>query len=38
MNDKGLFRATPAGFVPFEKRAQDMLDTLLRVRTPSRCS
>lgn len=30
MNDKGLFRATPAGFVPFEKRAADMLDSLLK--------
>lgn len=30
MNDKGLFRPTPAGFVPFEKRAADLLDTLLK--------
>jgi hypothetical protein len=30
VNDKGLFRPTPAGFVPFEKRAADLLDTLLK--------
>lgn len=30
MNDKGLFKTTPVGFVPFDRRARELHATLLK--------